>query len=50
MSKLGTHQFLWKSRWTDADAGILDRAHALGLTPFEISLGDDGEYPRSQLA
>ncbi|MCX6929695.1 MAG: hypothetical protein NT154_41740, partial [Verrucomicrobia bacterium] len=42
--KFGAHQFLWKSRWTDADAGILDRAHALGLTLFEISLGDDVRF------
>ncbi|MEI6782685.1 MAG: hypothetical protein WCQ21_17385 [Verrucomicrobiota bacterium] len=41
MFKFGAHQFLWKSLWTDADAGILNRAHALGLTLFEISLGDD---------
>lgn len=42
--KFGAHQFLWKSHWTDADAGILDRARALGLTLFEISLGDDVRF------
>jgi D-psicose/D-tagatose/L-ribulose 3-epimerase len=42
--KFGAHQFLWKSHWTDADAGILDRARALGLTVFEVSLGDDVRF------
>jgi D-psicose/D-tagatose/L-ribulose 3-epimerase len=42
--KLGAHQFLWKSRWTDGDLGILDAARELGLDLFEISLGDDVEF------
>jgi D-psicose/D-tagatose/L-ribulose 3-epimerase len=42
--KFGAHQFLWKSHWTDADAGILDRARELGLTLFEVSLGDDVRF------
>jgi D-psicose/D-tagatose/L-ribulose 3-epimerase len=42
--KFGAHQFLWKSHWTDADLAILDRARALGLTLFEISLGDDVRF------
>jgi D-psicose/D-tagatose/L-ribulose 3-epimerase len=49
MFKLGAHQFLWKSSWTDADAGILDRAQALGLTLFEISLGDDVRFDYRRL-
>ena len=49
MFKFGAHQFLWKSRWTDADAGILDRAQALGLTLFEISLGDDVRFDYRRL-
>ena len=47
--KFGAHQFLWKSHWTDADAGILDRARALGLTVFEVSLGDDVRFDYRRL-
>jgi D-psicose/D-tagatose/L-ribulose 3-epimerase len=47
--KLGAHQFLWKSHWTDEDAGILDTARALGLTLFEISLGDDVQFDRQRV-
>ena len=37
----GAHQFLWKQRWTDEDLGIFDRVSDLGLTVFEVSIGDD---------
>lgn len=47
--KFGAHQFLWKSHWTDGDLGILDQAHSLGLTLFEISLGDDVEFDRPRV-
>ena len=47
--KFGAHQFLWKSHWTDGDLNILDVAHALGLTLFEISLGDDVQFDRARL-
>jgi D-psicose/D-tagatose/L-ribulose 3-epimerase len=47
--KFGAHQFLWKSHWTDRDWGILDQARSLGLTLFEISLGDDVEFDRARL-
>jgi D-psicose/D-tagatose/L-ribulose 3-epimerase len=40
----GAHQFLWKLRWTDDDLGILDRARTLGLSLFEVSLGDDVRF------
>lgn len=51
----GAHQFLWKSHWTDGDLQILDIVVSLGLSSFEISLGDDvkfselsaGEYAKS---
>ncbi len=39
--KFGAHQFMWKSHWTDDDAPILDTVTSLGLSLFEISLGDD---------
>ncbi len=42
--RFGAHQFLWKSHWTDDDLVILDRARALGLTLFEVSLGDDVRF------
>ena len=53
--KFGAHQFLWKSHWTDSDLGILDTVGSLGLSSFEISVGDDvafaevkaGEHARS---
>ncbi len=45
----GAHQFLWKSHWTDGDAGILDLARGLGCTLFEISLGDDVRFDRRRL-
>lgn len=44
--KLGAHQFLWKSPWTDGDLGILDAARRLGCTFVEISLGDDVQFDR----
>ena len=47
--KFGAHQFLWKSHWTDADLPILDAARALGLTLFEISLGDDVQFDRARV-
>ena len=47
--KFGAHQFLWKSHWTDCDLGILDQARSLGLTLFEISLGDDVGFDRARL-
>ena len=47
--KFGAHQFLWKSHWTDDDAGILDTARALGLTLFEIALGDDVQFDRQRV-
>ena len=47
--KFGAHQFLWKSHWTDDDLAILDRAHALGLTTFEVSLGDDVSFDYRRL-
>jgi len=42
--RFGARQFLWKSRWTDEDAGILDTARGLGLTLFEIWLGDGVQF------
>ena len=47
--RFGAHQFLWKSHWTDADYGILDQARALGLTLFEVSLGDDVAFDYRRL-
>ena len=47
--KLGAHQFLWKSHWTDGDLGILDAARALGCSVFEISLGDDVSFDRARV-
>jgi D-psicose/D-tagatose/L-ribulose 3-epimerase len=47
--KLGAHQFLWKSPWTDADLGLLDTVRALGLTLFEISLGDEVQFDRQRV-
>lgn len=47
--KFGAHQFLWKSHWTDRDLAILDQARSLGLTLFEISLGDDVGFDRARL-
>jgi len=46
--KFGAHQFLWKSHWTNDDLGILDAAGALGLSSFEISLGDDVRFDESK--
>jgi D-psicose/D-tagatose/L-ribulose 3-epimerase len=40
---------LWKSHWTDRDLAILDQARSLGLTLFEISLGDDVGFDRARL-
>jgi D-psicose/D-tagatose/L-ribulose 3-epimerase len=47
--KFGAHQFIWKSHWTDGDLKILDTARSLGLTLFEISLGDDVRFSRACL-
>jgi len=43
----GAHQFLWKSHWTNGDLNLLDQARSLGLTQFEISLGDDVQFDRA---
>ena len=40
----GAHQFLWVEHWTDNCLYILDEAKALGLSCFEISLGDDIDF------
>jgi len=45
----GAHQFLWKEHWTDRDGGLLEEARELGLTLFEISLGDDIHFDERQL-
>lgn len=42
--RFGARQFLWKSHWTNEDAGILDTARGLGLTLFAISLGDGVQF------
>jgi D-psicose/D-tagatose/L-ribulose 3-epimerase len=42
--RFGAHQFMWKSHWTDADLSILDTVSGLGLSLFEISLGDDVDF------
>lgn len=47
--KLGAHQFLWKSHWTDQDLGILDTVRQLGCTLFEVSLGDDVQFDRGRM-
>ncbi|HTQ12057.1 MAG TPA: sugar phosphate isomerase/epimerase family protein, partial [Fimbriimonadaceae bacterium] len=47
--KLGAHQMLWKSNWTDEDLQILDQIHALGLDLFEVSIGDDVSFDAGRL-
>jgi D-psicose/D-tagatose/L-ribulose 3-epimerase len=47
--KLGAHQFLWKSHWTDQDLPILETVRQLGCTLFEVSLGDDVDFDRRLL-
>jgi D-psicose/D-tagatose/L-ribulose 3-epimerase len=47
--KFGAHQFLWKSHWTDGDLPILDTVRRLGLTLFEVSIGDDVQFDRRRL-
>ena len=47
--KLGVHQFLWKSHWTNEDLSILDTARSLGCALFEVSLGDDVQFDRVRL-
>jgi D-psicose/D-tagatose/L-ribulose 3-epimerase len=42
--RYGAHQFLWTRCWTDDDLPILDRVRALGLTLFEVSLGDEVRF------
>jgi D-psicose/D-tagatose/L-ribulose 3-epimerase len=49
MIKFGAHQFIWKSHWTDGDLRILDTVRSLGLTLFEVSLGDDVQFDRRRL-
>ena len=43
-AKFGAHQFMWKSHWTNEDLAILDSVKSLGLSLFEISLGDDVHF------
>jgi D-psicose/D-tagatose/L-ribulose 3-epimerase len=39
--KYGAHCYLFTSRWSDNDLHLLDTAHELGLSVFELSVGDD---------
>jgi D-psicose/D-tagatose/L-ribulose 3-epimerase len=39
--KYGAHCYLFTSRWTDNDLQFLDTAKELGLSIFELSVGDD---------
>ncbi len=45
----GAHQFLWKQIWTDEDLKILDEARNLGLSLFEVSLGEDVHFDYRRL-
>jgi D-psicose/D-tagatose/L-ribulose 3-epimerase len=47
--RFGAHQFIWKERWTNEDLGILDRAEALGLRLFEVSMGDEVVFNYNRL-
>jgi D-psicose/D-tagatose/L-ribulose 3-epimerase len=47
--KYGAHQMMWKTHWTDADLGILDRVRELGITLFEVSIGDDVVFDGAKL-
>jgi D-psicose/D-tagatose/L-ribulose 3-epimerase len=39
--KYGAHCYLFTSRWSDKDLHVLDLAKELGLSVFELSVGDD---------
>jgi D-psicose/D-tagatose/L-ribulose 3-epimerase len=39
--KYGAHCYLFTSRWSDSDLYLLDLAKELGLSIFELSVGDD---------
>lgn len=39
--KYGAHIYLWTDRWRNESLELLDRAKALGLDLFDISIGDD---------
>ena len=45
----GAHQLLWKPHWTDGDLELLDRVRELGVTLFEVSLGDDIVFDHARL-
>ncbi|MBI4977580.1 MAG: sugar phosphate isomerase/epimerase [Spirochaetes bacterium] len=40
----GAHCYLFTDRWSDKELPLLDRARALGLTMFEIAVGDDVHF------
>ncbi len=41
---LGAHSYLFTEHWSDAALGVLDTAAELGLSCFEISVGDDVSF------
>jgi len=42
--KYGAHCYLFTSRWSDNDLYLLDLAKELGLSVFELSVGDDVSF------
>jgi D-psicose/D-tagatose/L-ribulose 3-epimerase len=46
--KYGAHCYLFTHRWSDADIHFLDLAKELGLSVFELSVGDDVIFDHRQ--
>jgi D-psicose/D-tagatose/L-ribulose 3-epimerase len=46
--KYGAHCYLFTSCWSDSDLHILDLAKELGLSVFELSVGDDVHFDFSR--
>lgn len=42
--KYGAHCYLFTDRWSDSQLHLLDQAKELGLSMFELSLGDDVSF------
>src|SRR5579883_227247 len=47
--RYGGHMYLWTDRWSDEALWLIEHVRTLGLTLFEVSLGDDAVFTPSRL-
>lgn len=47
--KFGAHAFIWHERWSNQELYLIDNAKELGLSLFEISIGDEVEFDAGEI-